>query len=194
MLPSRRPTRADARTSSCPGTARIKKTAAPARGMSNEPCALAASLPSATAAAGSPSSGHLRPNRALICDLSCSIFSFLPVSPPPVVCARRSGTCRWRRSSWSGAPTASPPRDSRPHRRRGPLSATRLPSSPRSSPACGLPLPAVLVGAGCRSPRPSTGAHWRCGAPLPQSGRRLEELRAAVMVGQTGKVWHVVTL
>jgi hypothetical protein len=76
------------------------------------------------------------------------------------VCARRSGTRRWRRSSWSGATTASPPRDSQPHRRRGPLSATRLPSSPRSSPACGLLLPAVLVGAGCRSPRPGrAGAH-----------------------------------
>jgi hypothetical protein len=68
----------------------------------------AASLPSATAAAGSTSSGHLRPNRALICDPNCSTFSFLPVLPPSVVCARRSGTRRWRRSSWSGRPP--PPR------------------------------------------------------------------------------------
>jgi hypothetical protein len=65
--------------------------------------------PPATATAGSPSFGHLCPNRAPICDPRCSTFPFPPVSPPPVVCARRSGTRRRRRSSWSGRSSASLP-------------------------------------------------------------------------------------
>jgi hypothetical protein len=75
------------------------------------PCKAAAPRPvPRTAAAGSPSSGHLCQNRALICDPWCSTFPFPPVSPPPVVCAWRSGTRRRPRSSWSGRSPALPAR------------------------------------------------------------------------------------
>jgi hypothetical protein len=158
MLPSGRPTCLDARTSSFPRARENLKKNQPRT--SNEPRALRR-FP---AGSGSPSSGHLRPNRAPICDPRCSTFSFLLVSHPPVVCARRSGTRRRHRSSWSGRPTASPPRDSRAHRRRGPLSAARLPSSLRSSPARGLLLLAVLVGARISAQAAAAGACGRsCG-------------------------------
>jgi hypothetical protein len=68
-----------------------------------------------------------------------------------------------------------------------PVSATRLPSSLRSSPACGLLLPKVLVGAGCRSPRSR-----RAGAHVTPSTRSSPTARAeppAAEHGSSPAVW-----
>jgi hypothetical protein len=158
MLTSGRPARSDVFV---PGHRENKKTAAPARGMSNEPCALRRF----------PALCHRRrrisllrsppPKPSPICDPNCSTFSFFPVSPPPVVCARRSCTCRWRRSSWSRRP---PP----PHRVVRELIDDEDPSPLLAS----LPPRGAHPRAGCCFLRSSSAHRSQCRLPLPAAGAR----------------------
>jgi hypothetical protein len=139
-----------------------KKSSSPAPVTSRAPSAT--SLPS-TAAAGSPSSGHLRPNRASICDLCCSTFSFLLVSPLPW-CVRgdrapAAGAVRRGR----GRPTASLPCDSRAPRRRGPLSTDSPPFLPEPDPALRRLLPSSCGG----------GSLWLEGGRAPAAALRDRE-------------------